>query len=191
MIVVLAIQNTIQKGFTLIELMIVVAIIGILAAIAVPAYQDYQVRARVTEGLLLASDAKIYVAQDSTTALELAASAGTWNAKVGGAGARSKYVNAVQLDPGTGEITVTFNNTTLGSGVPVSATLVLTPYLIGTTSAGAAYSGQLAAAFGFNASGSIDWGCASTTNAVGIARGLPQVGGLGTLPARFAPSDCR
>lgn len=52
-----------QKGFTLIELMIVVAIVGILAAVAIPAYQDYTVRARVTEGLNLASSAKLAVAE--------------------------------------------------------------------------------------------------------------------------------
>ncbi len=56
-------MKSIQKGFTLIELMIVVAIIGILAAIAIPAYQDYTIRAQVTEGLNLASDVKAAVAE--------------------------------------------------------------------------------------------------------------------------------
>jgi type IV pilus assembly protein PilA len=94
-------KKAIQKGFTLIELMIVVAIIGILAAIAIPAYQDYTIRAQVTEGLNLMSDMKAGVA-------EWYAQEGKWPSSLvqlgisGGASSKTgKYVSKVDMDTGT------------------------------------------------------------------------------------------
>jgi type IV pilus assembly protein PilA len=100
-------MKSIQKGFTLIELMIVVAIIGILAAIAIPAYQDYTIRAQVTEGLNLAGAVKASVA-------ETFAQAGTWPANNTAAGVglanavTGKYVTQVAV--ANGGITITYGN---------------------------------------------------------------------------------
>ena len=96
-------MKTFQKGFTLIELMIVVAIIGILAAIAIPAYQDYTIRAQVSEGLTLASDVKAGVA-------EYTAQTGDWPVDLIEAGLGSvaaagdkagRYVESINVSTGT------------------------------------------------------------------------------------------
>ena len=101
-------KKQLQQGFTLIELMIVVAIIGILAAIAIPAYQDYTIRAQVSEGINLAAGAKTAVAevfQDSGAFPASNASAG-----LSAAGSISgKYVTQVAV-AGNGVITATYGN---------------------------------------------------------------------------------
>jgi len=98
-------KRQLQRGFTLIELMIVVAIIGILAAIAIPQYQDYTIRARVSEGVNLASSAKTAVSEYYNTNKVWPTNA----ASAGFTSAASAWVGNVDIN--TGIILVTLSNT--------------------------------------------------------------------------------
>ncbi|HGM0710823.1 TPA: pilin, partial [Neisseria gonorrhoeae] len=107
-------MNTLQKGFTLIELMIVIAIVGILAAVALPAYQDYTARAQVSEAILLAEGQKSAVT-------EYYLNNGKWPADNGAAGVASsssikgKYVKEVKVENGV--VTATMNSSNVNKEI--------------------------------------------------------------------------
>jgi type IV pilus assembly protein PilA len=177
----LLMKKSLQQGFTLIELMIVIAIIGILAAVALPAYQDYTVRSKVSELLIAASSPKALISEafQSDGISGVTAAATEYNGR-DILEKTSKYVSDVTIDDGNGAITVTTAAADT-SGLPADAaemTLVFTPNV------------QSAVLDDTGITGAVDWACSSVTNTTADARGL-SIAGNGTLPAKYAPSECR
>ena len=173
-------MKKVQQGFTLIELMIVIAIIGILAAVALPAYQDYTVRAKISEVMIAATSPKSLVSEafQSDGLIGVAAAAAEYNPRPL-LEKSSKFVANIQIVPATGMITVT-TAAAATSGLPADAadtTLTFTPNVRG-------------AALALGVTGAIDWACGSTGVSTAGTRGLAAVT-AGTLPAKYAPSECR
>ena len=122
-------MKRIQQGFTLIELMIVVAIIGILAAVALPAYQDYTIRARVSEAVLATSQCRTAVSEIYQTSTANSIGANNWGC---GEGTTSTQYVASVATSANGAITVTTSsNTSLGGAA--NGTMTLTPTNSGGT----------------------------------------------------------
>jgi type IV pilus assembly protein PilA len=169
-------KAAIQKGFTLIEIMIVIAIIGILASVALPAYQDYVVRARVSEGLALATTAKTNV-MDVVSNGNVATVSNNYKSDYVWSGATNN-ISLMDIAPATGAITIT---TTPAAG---GGKLLLVPFT-GPIASPVALPAPDAASPIVN--GNVQWKC--------LAKGASTFAGVTVPPdaldRKYAPSECK
>ncbi len=162
-----------QRGFTLIELMIVIAIVGILASVAIPTYQGYLIRAQVSEGLSIAAPTKARIADSFLSSGEAPADRAAAGLNGDTADTAGKYVTGIEVEDGVISVTYGFFASTQIAGL----TFTMTPYETGNSG--------------------VVWRCGSSP----APNGLSPMGTSGgsntssysapTVPSRYLPSACK
>ncbi len=163
-------MKRLQKGFTLIELMIVVAIIGILAAVALPAYQDYTIRAKMSEVILGMSACRTSITEVYQSGPTNAPGADGWGCEKTTASEQTKYVNAIHTDA-NGMVTATVQ----GISSVVNGSVVTLVPLSNSSTAAVFTAGSSASLYG--------WSCGGTS--------ANTPAGRTTVPSKYLPGSCR